>query len=1129
MPFTVGKDQSTTINVFGDRSGTTTLTIEAVAAGYETTRATVEVDVLERLSLVAEPVRVDLVQGASTEIRVRVSRIEGSEVTVEIAASTGLRVEPTSVTLTDRAVPGVTTVTADVDYSGTATVTFEAVGYESTLVSVTITRAPTPELGQINLGVAPPALEIVTGESTPLSISVSTTATITITGGGSTASVPAAVVPFTVGKDQSTTINVFGDRSGTTTLTIEAVAAGYKTTRATVEVEVLERLSLAAEPVRVDLVAGASTEIRVRVSRIEGSEVTVEIAASTGLRVEPTSVTLTDRAVPGVTTVTAGADYSGTATVTFEAVGYESTLVSVTITRAPTPELGQINLGVAPPVLEIVTGESTPLSISVSTTATITITGGGSTASVPAAVVPFTVGKDQSTTINVFGDMSGTTTLTIEAVAAGYETTRTTVEVEVLERLSLVAEPVRVDLVQGASTEIRVRVSRIEGSEVTVEIAASTGLRVEPTSVTLTDRAVPGVTTVTADVDYSGTATVTFEAVGYESTLVSVTITRAPTPELGQINLGVAPPALEIVTGESTPLSISVSTTATITITGGGSTASVPAAVVPFTVGKDQSTTINVFGDRSGTTTLTIEAVAAGYETTRATVEVEVLERLSLAAEPVRVDLVQGASTEIRVRVSRIEGSEVTVEIAASTGLRVEPTSVTLTDRAVPGVTTVTADVDYSGTATVTFEAVGYESTTVAVNVDMVEEPTLPQVELSAMPSALEIVTGESAELTITATPTAMITISSDSTEIASVAESAAPFLLAGGAGNSTRINVSGGNVDTTTLTITATADGYTTARASVSVEVLAPLFIAVSATTIALTEGENIQISVNPNLIRDDVTTVTISIEATTGLTVIPSSLELEFTDTLAQIVTVTATEDDDYTGDRTATLTLTATDYTTATVTVNITDNDPQLIGLEVTSSPDLDLVRFSTADITVRVDVEATLNVETEGSVILAASSTTSGSFNLNAGEETQIQILGYSVGEGTVTFTVGGGETADTAVVTVMVSTPALVISDVSEFAINLAARTTTGLTMRVSAEAGEPEDVTLTATMSDGAGRVVSVNPTERVIEMVLGDTLAMFTVEGLDAGDCDAHADGQSSRLQVNEYRCICECISAGS
>ena len=193
-------------------------------------------------------------------------------------------------------------------------------------------------------------------------------------------------------------------------------------------------------------------------------------------------------------------------------------------------------------------------------------------------------------------------------------------EVEVIERLSLVAEPASVDLVQGASTEIRVRVSRIEGSEVTVEIAASTGLRVEPTSVTLTDRAVPGVTTVTADADYSGTATVTFEAVGYESTLVSVTITRAPTPELGQINLGVAPPALEIVTGASTNLTITAgATTATITISvaaGGENIINAAEVAGSYELTLDNTAVVvAVRGVRSGATTLTITAEAEGYET----------------------------------------------------------------------------------------------------------------------------------------------------------------------------------------------------------------------------------------------------------------------------------------------------------------------------------------------------------------------------------------------------------------------------------------------------------------------------------------------------------------------------------
>ena len=176
------------------------------------------------------------------------------------------------------------------------------------------------------------------------------------------------------------------------------------------------------------------------------------------------------------------------------------------------------------------------------------------------------------------------------------------------------------------------------------------------------------------------------------------------------------PSAVEIVTGESTPISISVSTTATITITGGGSTASVPAAVVPFTVGKDQSTTINVFGVRSGTTTLTIEAVAAGYETTRTTVEVEVVESLRIFARPVSVDLVAGSSTQINVRVSRLIGESVTVDIAATTGLSVA-SSVLLTNLNEVGVT-VTATESYDGTATVTFTATDYASATVAVDVD---------------------------------------------------------------------------------------------------------------------------------------------------------------------------------------------------------------------------------------------------------------------------------------------------------------------------------------------------------------------------------------------------------------------------
>ena len=87
----------------------------------------------------------------------------------------------------------------------------------------------------------------------------------------------------------------------------------------------------------------------------------------------------------------------------------------------------------------------------------------------------------------------------------------------------------------------------------------------------------------------------------------------------------------------------------------------------------------------------------------------------------------------------------------------------------------------------------------------------------------MEIVTGESRQISITVETTATITIMSDSTGIASVAESAdnASSCKYDADNNSMQINVSGGNVGITTVTITAEADGYTSATASVRVEVI--------------------------------------------------------------------------------------------------------------------------------------------------------------------------------------------------------------------------------------------------------------------------------------------------------------------
>ena len=178
-------------------------------------------------------------------------------------------------------------------------------------------------------------------------------------------------------------------------------------------------------------------------------------------------------------------------------------------------------------------------------------------------------------------------------------------------------------------------------------------------------------------------------------------------------------------------------------------------------------------------------------------------------------------------------------------------------------------------------------------------------------------------------------------------------------------------------------------------------------------------------------------------------------------------------------------------ATVAVEITDDEPQPIGLAVTSSTALDLVRFASTEITVRVGVDATLSVETEGAVELVESVP---SGLIGGADATPIQIRGESIGEGTVTFIVSGErkETA-TAVVTVTVTTPTLMIS-ASPGVLNIAADPV-DLMVTVSA-AGDPTGITLTAMINDTA--VASVTPME--MTNVVAGTPTTFTVEGLAAG-----------------------------
>ena len=437
----------------------------------------------------------------------------------------------------------------------------------------------------------------------------------------------------------------------------------------------------------------------------------------------------------------------------------------------------------------------------------------------------------------------------------------------------------------------------------------------------------------------SGTLTLT--ATNYTTATVTVNITDDdPQPV---IDLNVTPTAtatlnlVRFTTSTEIEVSVEVDANVGVSVDGGvvkliDSDDGSRVDSINLSLSGGTSTRIGIFGDSvgDGEVEVTARGIGAGtgalQEMRIVSVTVSTPILVITGVSPSDINLLTREETVVTVSVRAEAGAPSDVMLIAMIDEDSRVAEVSLMDKTNVGADTtarfIVTGLNVAGETTLTLTAshIDYEppeSIEVPVDVD------LRSIELSADPSPLEIVSGMSAELTITATPTVTITIISDDDDTASVADSA--FMLMGGAENSTEINVSGGSTGTATLMIEASMAGYTTEIVTVSVEVLDPLLIKAVPATFDLTEGENIQINVNPNLIRDDVTTVTISIEATTGTTGLTvSASSLEFTDTMSQLVTVTATDDGRYTGDRDATLTLTATGYATETVTIRILDND-------------------------------------------------------------------------------------------------------------------------------------------------------------------------------------------------------------
>ena len=525
----------------------------------------------------------------------------------------------------------------------------------------------------------------------------------------------------------------------------------------------------------------------------------------------------------------------------------------------------------------------------------------------------------------------------------------------------------------------------------------------------------------TTDRTYTGDRRriLTLTARGYVTTMVMVDIIEN-TPQPIRLEV-VGSTELSLVRFASTEITVSVGVAADLTVKAEGAVSLAgDSALVRTNLGAMGSTQIEISGVSEGKGTVTFTVSGARKATDTVVVSVTVTRPTLVITEvsPPNINLLTRETTVVIVSVSAV-GNHSSTLTATVTGTGNSVTPMEMTDVRADTTTTFTVTAGLAaGNTTLTLTAshplYDLASTEVTVNV------SLRPIELSVEPSPLMIVTEMSAILTIEVQTTATMTISSSNTEIARVGP-IAPFTL--GERSSTEISVRGDNIGDTTLTIEATAEGYTSATTTVRVVVLDLLRIKVDTDRLSLMEmegGASTRINVSLNRIDADRGEVEVSINLEgSGLAV--STTLLTFRTTEIKTIVVTATNNDDkYMDNRSGTVTLTAMGYVTATVTVEITDDELPPIELSVEPSP-LMIVTEMSAILTIEVQTTATIMISSSNTEIARVGP--AAPFTLGERSSREISIRGGNVGATTLTIeATAEGYATETTQVTVVVLVP-----------------------------------------------------------------------------------------------------------
>jgi uncharacterized membrane protein len=523
--------------------------------------------------------------------------------------------------------------------------------------------------------------------------------------------------------------------------------------------------SLTPSPASVTVVAGATATSTIAVGRAGGFSAGVALAAS-GLPSGVTAAFSPATATGGSSTVTftaASGAVVGTANVTITGTGGGlSRTASVSLTVAPAPNF---TLSASPASVSVVQGATAQSTVSVTRqngfASSVTFSASGLPSGVTASFTPASTAGGSSVVTFSAGAAAAVGIATVTITGAGGGLSRTTtisLTVAPAPNFTLAASPASLSVVQGATAQSTVSITRQNGFSSAVALSAS-GLPAGVTASFSPASTTGGSSVVTfsaATTAAIGTTTVTITGTGgglARTTSIVLTVTPAP-----DFSLAVAPGSVTVVIESTATAAVTVTPlngfAGSVTFGATGLPAGVTAS---FNPPADSGSTVVTFAASAsaalGTTSVTLTGTAGGL--VRTTVVALTLASppgdFSLTASASGVALIQGDAVNVAIGIARVDDFPSTIILSASglpSGVAATFTPTSTTGDSVT-LTLSATELAVTGPATVTVTGQGGGLVrAVTLELTVSAAPT-GDFSLSASPTGVAIAQGASGGVTI--------------------------------------------------------------------------------------------------------------------------------------------------------------------------------------------------------------------------------------------------------------------------------------------------------------------------------------------------------------------------------------------